>query len=91
MSMPGVRGFSGLLFLRTQYPAVPVVVVSAHEESEGVPGGLPHHMPRLLVAVDPAAQVGVTEQADRIVPERVHPSERVGEEGRTHRGREGLI
>lgn len=34
LSMPGVQGFSGLLFLRTQYPAVPVVVVSAHEETE---------------------------------------------------------
>ncbi|WP_436642543.1 response regulator transcription factor [Microbaculum sp. FT89] len=32
LAMPGVRGFSGLLFLRAQYPSVPVVVVSAHEE-----------------------------------------------------------
>lgn len=32
LTMPGVRGFSGLLHLRAQYPAVPVVVVSAHEE-----------------------------------------------------------
>lgn len=30
--MPGVRGFSSLLFLRSEYPAVPVVVVSGHEE-----------------------------------------------------------
>lgn len=29
LSMPGVRGYSGLILLRTQYPAVPVVVVSA--------------------------------------------------------------
>ncbi len=32
LSMPGVQGFSGLLYLRAQYPAVPVVVVSATEE-----------------------------------------------------------
>ena len=32
LAMPGVRGFSGLLFLRAQHPGVPVVVVSAHEE-----------------------------------------------------------
>lgn len=32
LAMPGVRGFSGLLFLRAQYPSVPVIVVSAHEE-----------------------------------------------------------
>lgn len=32
LNMPGVRGFSGLLYLRAQFPAVPVVVVSATEE-----------------------------------------------------------
>lgn len=32
LSMPGVQGFSGLLYLRAQFPAVPVVVVSATEE-----------------------------------------------------------
>jgi DNA-binding NarL/FixJ family response regulator len=32
LTMPGVRGFSGLMYLRSQYPAVPVVVVSANEE-----------------------------------------------------------
>lgn len=32
LAMPGVRGYSGLLFLRAQYPSVPVAVVSAHEE-----------------------------------------------------------
>jgi DNA-binding NarL/FixJ family response regulator len=32
LGMPGVRGFSGLLLLRAQYPGIPVIVVSAHEE-----------------------------------------------------------
>lgn len=36
LAMPGVRGFSGLLFLRAQYPGVPVVVVSAHEDASVV-------------------------------------------------------
>ena len=30
--MPGVSGFSGLLYLRSQYPEIPVVVVSASED-----------------------------------------------------------
>lgn len=34
LAIPGVRGFSGLLFLRAQYPSVAVVIVSAHEEPE---------------------------------------------------------
>jgi DNA-binding NarL/FixJ family response regulator len=33
LSMPGVRGFSGLIYLRAQYPSVPVVVVSANDDS----------------------------------------------------------
>jgi DNA-binding NarL/FixJ family response regulator len=34
LTMPGVRGFSGLLYLRAQYPGVPVVVVSANDDPE---------------------------------------------------------
>jgi DNA-binding NarL/FixJ family response regulator len=32
LAMPGVRGFSGLLYLRAQYPSVPVVVVSGNQD-----------------------------------------------------------
>jgi DNA-binding NarL/FixJ family response regulator len=32
LAMPGVRGFSGLLYLRAQFPGIPVIVVSANEE-----------------------------------------------------------
>jgi DNA-binding NarL/FixJ family response regulator len=32
LAMPGVRGYSGLMMLRAQYPGVPVVVVSGREE-----------------------------------------------------------
>jgi len=32
LSMPGVRGFSGLLFLRAERPSVPVIVVSGNED-----------------------------------------------------------
>ncbi len=33
LSMPGISGFSGLIYLRAQYPAIPVVVVSASDDS----------------------------------------------------------
>ena len=32
LAMPGVRGFSGLLYLRAEYPGVPVVVVSGNTD-----------------------------------------------------------
>ena len=31
--MPGVQGFSGLMYLRAQFPEVPVIIVSANEDS----------------------------------------------------------
>ena len=32
LSMRGVRGFSGLMYLRAQYPSLPIVVVSANDD-----------------------------------------------------------
>lgn len=32
LTMPGMRGFSGLTYLRAQYPSVPVLVVSANDD-----------------------------------------------------------
>ena len=34
LKMPGVQGFSGLMYLRAQFPNIPVVVVSANEEPQ---------------------------------------------------------
>ena len=36
LKMPGVQGFSGLVYLRAQFPTVPVVVVSASDEHHNI-------------------------------------------------------
>jgi DNA-binding NarL/FixJ family response regulator len=36
LAMPGARGFSGLMYLRGQYPAVPVIVVSANDDPAAI-------------------------------------------------------
>jgi DNA-binding NarL/FixJ family response regulator len=36
LNMPGVQGFSGLMYLRAQYPQIPVVVVSASDDPKTV-------------------------------------------------------
>jgi DNA-binding NarL/FixJ family response regulator len=36
LRMPGVRGFSGLMYLRAQYPSVPVTVVSANDDPAAI-------------------------------------------------------
>ncbi|MCL4768204.1 MAG: response regulator transcription factor [Hyphomicrobiaceae bacterium] len=40
LSMPGVQGLSGLLFLRAQHPEIPVVVVSASEDPGTIRGAI---------------------------------------------------
>jgi DNA-binding NarL/FixJ family response regulator len=32
LAMPGVRGFSGLMYMRAQFPSVPVVIVSGNDD-----------------------------------------------------------
>ncbi len=36
LAMPGVRGFSGLIYIRAQYPSVPVIVVSANDDPAAI-------------------------------------------------------
>src|ERR1700748_3801215 len=36
LSMPGISGFSGLIYLRAQYPAIPVVIVSASDDGSTI-------------------------------------------------------
>ena len=36
LTMPGARGFSGLMYMRAQYPGVPVVVVSANDDPAAI-------------------------------------------------------
>lgn len=40
LSMPGISGFSGLIYLRAQYPAIPVVVVSATDDGATIRGSM---------------------------------------------------
>lgn len=36
LTMPGISGFSGLIYLRSQFPGVPVVVISASDDPETI-------------------------------------------------------
>ena len=36
LTMPGVRGLSGLMYMRAQYPSVPVIVVSANDDPAAI-------------------------------------------------------
>src|ERR1700744_1663241 len=36
LTMPGISGFSGLIYLRAQFPAIPVVIVSASDDGGNI-------------------------------------------------------
>ncbi len=63
LNMPGAHGFSGLVFIRGQYPALPVVVVSGSEEppimgraiEHGAAGFIPKSAP--LPTISEAIQI----------------------------------
>src|SRR5258708_1554353 len=40
LTMPGISGFSGLIYLRAQYPAIPVVIVSASDDAATIRSSL---------------------------------------------------
>ena len=42
LNMPGVSGFAGLVYLCKQYPSVPVVIISANEDSAVIRRALRH-------------------------------------------------
>jgi len=61
LNMPGVRGFSGLMYLRAQYPAVPVCIVSATEDHaiirRALDFGAAGFMPKSLPVADITAGI----------------------------------
>lgn len=69
LAMPGVQGFSGLLLIRAQYPAIPVIIVSASEDAEtirramdfGAAGFVPKSQPvdRIRQAVETVLSGGI--------------------------------
>jgi DNA-binding NarL/FixJ family response regulator len=85
LSMPGARGFSGLMYLRAQYPAVPVCVVSATEDAGtirraialGAAGFVPKSSPPAKIREAIAAILA----GGTWVPAGVDPDEGLGEEG----------
>jgi DNA-binding NarL/FixJ family response regulator len=72
LTMPGVQGFSGLMYLRAQHPDVPVVIVSATEDAtvirRAVEFGASGFIPKSLEAGDIGAAVTAVLAGDTWTP-----------------------
>ena len=42
LNLPGASGFSALVHVRAQYPSIPIIVVSAHEEASIIQRSIAH-------------------------------------------------
>ncbi|MFE8072397.1 response regulator transcription factor [Marinobacteraceae bacterium S3BR75-40.1] len=95
LNMPGAHGFSGLVFMRGQYPGLPVVVVSGSEDltamrraiDYGASGFIPKSAPlptiteavRAVLAGDMWLPEGVAEKIERLQGETEDFSEKLAQ------------
>lgn len=72
LTMPGVQGFSALVHLRTMYPQLPIVVVSAREEPAVMRRALDHgavgFIPKSADAATLGTAITAVLQGDRWAP-----------------------
>jgi len=72
LKMPGVQGFSGLMYLRAQFPGIPIVIVSANEDApvirRSLDFGASGYIPKSASAVDMRTAVETVLSGDIWVP-----------------------
>ena len=74
LHMPGARGFSTLVHLRGQHPQLPIIIVSAHEESDVVRRALAHgaagYIPKSLGGENIVSAIQIVLDGDIWVPQK---------------------
>lgn len=63
LHLPGASGFSALVHVRAQYPTIPIIVVSAHEEPNIIQRSIAHGAMGYIPKSAPPAHIGEAMQA----------------------------
>ncbi|MFB2539341.1 MULTISPECIES: response regulator [unclassified Acinetobacter] len=58
LHLPGASGFSALVHIRSHYPALPIIIVSAHEESRVMQRAIAHGAMGYIAKSAPPASIG---------------------------------
>ena len=78
LAMPGVQGFSGLMYLRAQHPGIPVVVVSANDDPAVIRRcmafGASGFIPKTVDAVTMAEAIAAVMAGDAWTPPDIDPA-----------------
>lgn len=87
LNMPGVKGFEGLLEIRTQFPRLPVVVVSGHEEAriitEALSYGVAGFIPKSAKKTELADAIADVMNGNVFVPEGYDRGQAAATPGKT--------
>lgn len=75
LHMPGARGYSALVHIRSQYPGLPTIVVSGHEEAHVARRALAHgasaYIPKSTPGEDIISAIGCVLDGDIWLPHRL--------------------
>ena len=63
LHMPGARGYSALAYIRGQYPGLPTIVVSGHEEAQVARRALAHGASAYIPKSTPGPDIGIAIRA----------------------------
>ncbi len=86
LSMPGVYGFSGLIFLRSTFPKVPIIIMSAREEpsiiNEAINYGANGYIPKSIPMEEMVEAISSVYNGNIWVPAAVEINSDIDEEYR---------
>lgn len=75
LHMPGARGYSALAHIRGQYPGLPIIVVSGHEEAQVARRALAHgaaaYIPKSTAGGDIIAAIRAVQGGDTWLPSQL--------------------
>jgi DNA-binding NarL/FixJ family response regulator len=84
LHMPGAEGFSSIIFINSHYPHIPIIVISAHEESDIIRRAIDHgasgFLPKSSSAEDIYQAIDEVSKGGVWIPEHVNNQQGIADD-----------
>jgi DNA-binding NarL/FixJ family response regulator len=84
LHMPGAEGFSSIIFINAHYPHIPIIIISAHEESDIIRRAIDHgasgFLPKSSSAEDIYQAIDEVLKGGIWIPEHVSPQQGIADD-----------
>jgi DNA-binding NarL/FixJ family response regulator len=84
LHMPGAEGFSSIIFINAHYPHIPIIIISAHEESDIIRRAIDHgasgFLPKSSSAEDIYQAINEVLKGGIWIPEHVSPQQGIADD-----------